>query len=116
MDDIIIGLATAKLVSKRLGIPLDEHGMRMDVLANTLADLKAKGITPKYIYTIPTVQNPTCTILPSDRRMALLKLAQAHGVDLAAPAGPEDALPEGQSQALLPGVADAAAGTGEGAE
>src|SRR4029079_9501839 len=35
-------------------IPLDGEGMRMDVLASTLADLKAKGIRPKYIYTIPT--------------------------------------------------------------
>src|SRR6201990_2751410 len=33
-----------------IGIPLDQDGMRMDVLANTLADLKTKGIQPKYIY------------------------------------------------------------------
>src|SRR5262245_33339579 len=50
-----------------IGIPLDQDGMRMDVLANTLADLKAKGIQPKYIYTIPTVQNPTGTIMPESR-------------------------------------------------
>ena len=48
----------------------------MDALANALADLKAKGITPKYIYTIPTVQNPTGTIMPKQRRAELLKLAQ----------------------------------------
>src|ERR1700749_3643619 len=47
-----------------IGIPLDGEGMRMDVLASTLADLKARGIRPKYIYTIPTVQNPTGTIMP----------------------------------------------------
>src|SRR5690242_9747856 len=34
-----------------IGIPLDGEGMRMDVLAKTLADLRAKGIRPKYIYT-----------------------------------------------------------------
>src|SRR6201993_2606780 len=39
-----------------VGIPLDQDGMRMDALANALADLKSRGITPKYIYTIPTVQ------------------------------------------------------------
>src|SRR6516164_4217676 len=50
-----------------IGIPLDAAGMRMDVLAKTLADLKAKGIRPKYIYTIPTVQNPTATIMPESR-------------------------------------------------
>ena len=39
--------------------PLDDDGMRMDALAAALADHKRRGITPKYIYTIPTVQNPT---------------------------------------------------------
>ena len=29
-----------------IGIPLDEDGMRMDVLATTLADLKSRGIRP----------------------------------------------------------------------
>ena len=47
-----------------VGIPLDQDGMRMDALADALADLKRRGITPKYIYTIPTVQNPTGTIMP----------------------------------------------------
>src|SRR6516225_8670645 len=40
-----------------IGIPLDGDGMRMDVLAEVLADLKRRGVTPKFIYTIPTVQN-----------------------------------------------------------
>src|SRR5215475_10858345 len=65
-----------------IGIPLDGEGMRMDVLANTLADLKAKGIRPKYIYTIPTVQNPTGTILPESRRAEMLKLSQDYGVPI----------------------------------
>ncbi len=63
-----------------VGIPLDRDGMRIDALANALADLKLKGIRPKYIYTIPTVQNPTATILPLERRAALLKLAAEYGV------------------------------------
>src|SRR5580693_5068952 len=65
-----------------IGIPLDGEGMRMDVLASTLADLKAKGIHPKYIYTIPTVQNPTGTIMPEARRAELLKLSQEYGVPI----------------------------------
>src|SRR3954451_23648117 len=65
-----------------VGIPLDEHGMRMDLLANALAELKAKGITPKYIYTIPTVQNPTATILPEDRRAEMLRLSEQYGVPI----------------------------------
>jgi 2-aminoadipate transaminase len=64
------------------GIPLDGEGMRMDILADVLADLKRRGITPKYIYTIPTVQNPTGTIMPQPRRTELLELAEQYGVPI----------------------------------
>jgi 2-aminoadipate transaminase len=63
-----------------IGIPLDGQGMRMDVLASKLAEFKARGVRPKYIYTIPTVQNPTGTIMPQARRAELLKLSQEYGV------------------------------------
>lgn len=69
-----------KLGVNVVGIPLDRDGMRIDALASALADLKSRGITPKYIYTIPTVQNPTGTILPEARRAELLKLSQQYGV------------------------------------
>jgi histidinol-phosphate/aromatic aminotransferase/cobyric acid decarboxylase-like protein len=65
-----------------VGIPLDHDGMRMDALAAALVDLKRRGITPKYIYTIPTVQNPTGTIMPETRRAELLKLSQQYGVPI----------------------------------
>jgi 2-aminoadipate transaminase len=65
-----------------VGIPLDQDGMRMDALAAALADLKSRGITPKYIYTIPTVQNPTATIMPQPRRVELLRLAERYGVPI----------------------------------
>jgi 2-aminoadipate transaminase len=65
-----------------VGIPLDGDGMRMDVLATTLADLKSRGIRPKYIYTIPTVQNPTGSIMPETRRAELLHLAAEYGVPI----------------------------------
>src|SRR6201996_3737870 len=65
-----------------IGIPLDHGGLRMDALAAALADLKRRNITPKYIYTIPTVQNPTGTIMPESRRAELLKLAEQYGVPI----------------------------------
>jgi 2-aminoadipate transaminase len=65
-----------------LGIPLDRDGMRMDALANALDDLKRRGVRAKYIYTIPTVQNPTGSIMPEARRAELLRLSQAHAVPL----------------------------------
>ena len=63
-----------------VGIPLDGDGMRVDALAAALDDLKRKGKRPKYIYTIPTVQNPTGTILSVERRQEMLRLSAAHGV------------------------------------
>ena len=56
--------------------------MRMDALAAALDDLKRRGVRAKYIYTIPTVQNPTGTILSEARRHELLRLAGAHGVPI----------------------------------
>ena len=70
----------ARLGVNVVGIPLDGGGMDIDALAKALADLKAKNIRPKFIYTIPTVQNPTATILDESRRTALLKLADDYGV------------------------------------
>jgi 2-aminoadipate transaminase len=69
-----------KLGAKLVGMKLDTDGIVIDALAQQLADLKAKGITPKFIYTIPTVQNPTASILPLDRRLALIKLAREYNV------------------------------------
>jgi 2-aminoadipate transaminase len=70
----------ARLGVNVVGLPLDNEGMRMDALATALADLKSRGITPKYIYTIPTVQNPTATIMGEQRRAELLRLAGEYGV------------------------------------
>src|SRR5213592_3080122 len=72
----------ARLGVNVVGIPLDQEGMRMDALAAALADLRRRRVTPKYIYTIPTVQNPTGTILPEARRAELLKLAAQYGVPI----------------------------------
>jgi 2-aminoadipate transaminase len=65
-----------------VGVPLDEDGIRMDALASTLEGLKQKGVTPKYIYTIPTIQNPSGSILPLERRQQMLALALQYGVPI----------------------------------
>ena len=69
-----------KLGARLLGMKLDADGIVIDALARQLADLKAQGITPKFIYTIPTIQNPTASILPLDRRHALIKLAREYNM------------------------------------
>ena len=47
---------------------------------STTASSAASG--RRYIYTIPTVQNPTGTIMGEARRAELLRLAEEHGVPI----------------------------------
>jgi 2-aminoadipate transaminase len=72
----------ARLGVKPVGIPLDREGLRPDALTAALDDLKGRNIRPKYIYTIPTVQNPTGAIMGEQRREEILRQAQAHGVPI----------------------------------
>ena len=65
-----------------VGIEVDEDGMRMDHLAAALGELRNKGVRPKYIYTIPTLQNPTGTVMTMERRMRMLELSEEFGVPI----------------------------------
>jgi 2-aminoadipate transaminase len=65
-----------------VGIDLDDDGMRMDLLREALADLKQQGRQAKYIYTIPTIQNPTGTIMSRERRLEMLEIASDFGVPI----------------------------------
>ena len=61
-----------------VGVPLDEHGMRTDALAETLEDLHRKGTPPRFIYTLATYQNPTGSMMPRARRLELLEVARRY--------------------------------------
>ncbi len=61
-----------------VGVELDDQGLRTDHLVSILRDLKGRGIRPKFLYTIPTVHNPTGTVMSEERRRALLALAVDH--------------------------------------
>jgi 2-aminoadipate transaminase len=56
------------------GVPLDDAGMRVDVLA----DLLAGGLRPKIVYTIPDYQNPTGLSMSAERRQELVDLARRY--------------------------------------
>lgn len=71
-----------KLGVEIVGVPVDEQGLRMDALAEALERLRKAGVRPKYIYTIPTIQNPTGSVMPLDRRHELLRLSAAYGVPI----------------------------------
>jgi 2-aminoadipate transaminase len=59
-------------------IPMDEHGMRTDVLEETLASLGPQGA--KFVYTIPNFQNPAGVTLSKERRRRLLELAHEYDI------------------------------------
>ncbi len=61
-----------------VGVPVDEHGMRMDALAATLDRLVREGRRPGFIYTLATYQNPTGAVMPEARRRELIDLARRH--------------------------------------
>jgi len=63
-----------------IGILLDENGMRADLLEKALADLKAKGEKPKFIYTIPDFQNPAGITMPESRRLKIIEIAHKYDV------------------------------------
>jgi 2-aminoadipate transaminase len=56
------------------GVPLDDAGLRVDVLA----DLLAGGLRPKIVYTIPDFQNPAGLSMSAERRRALVDLARRY--------------------------------------
>ena len=51
-----------------VGIPLEKDGMNLKILEQELNDLQKKEIIPRYIYTIPTIQNPTGTVMSVAKR------------------------------------------------
>lgn len=61
-------------------IPVRDDGMDLDILASTLARLANQGIRAKFIYTIPTFQNPTGSLMPLANRQRLVGLAAQYGV------------------------------------
>ncbi len=60
-------------------VPLDGNGLDTDVLASLLQRLVDSGRRPKFVYTIPTFQNPAGVSLSLERRRALVDLAHRFG-------------------------------------
>ncbi len=64
--------------SNLVGIPLDKDGMRVDVLEEKINELLKDDIQPKFIYVIPTFQNPAGVIMPESRRKKLIDIANEY--------------------------------------
>jgi 2-aminoadipate transaminase len=60
-----------------VGVPVDEEGLQVDVLAAMLDRLPK---CPKFLYTMPTYQNPMGVSMSTARRTALVDLARERGI------------------------------------
>ena len=58
-------------------VPMEEDGMRMDVLEEVLREKK-----PKFIYTLPNYHNPTGITMSLKKRETLLRLATAYNIPI----------------------------------
>ena len=57
-------------------VALDDDGMRIDELEETLGRLEREGRRPKFIYTVPTFQNPAGVTMSLPRRRRLVEVAR----------------------------------------
>lgn len=71
-----------RLKAKIIGVDVDRDGMSMTKLREALQQLATTGVKPKFIYTIPTVQNPTATVMTEARRSELITLSHEFGVPI----------------------------------
>ena len=72
----------ARRGARCVGVELDDDGIVPERLADLLDELAAAGTQPRFIYTIPTVQNPTGSVMPVERRREILAIARHHGVPI----------------------------------
>jgi 2-aminoadipate transaminase len=57
-------------------VPIDEDGIRTDVLKDTLTRLKSEGIHPKAIYIMSNYHNPAGIMISRERREELPRIAE----------------------------------------
>lgn len=73
------GLNAFAIYGARLkGVPLDDYGMRPDLLEKTIVRLKKENNVIKFIYIIPDFQNPTGVTLPRSRRNEIIRIAERY--------------------------------------
>ncbi|WP_420440516.1 PLP-dependent aminotransferase family protein [Candidatus Poriferisodalis sp.] len=72
----------ARRGARCIGVELDDDGIVPEHLERLLDELAGAGTPPRFIYTIPTVQNPTGSVMPIGRRREILAIARHFGVPI----------------------------------
>jgi 2-aminoadipate transaminase len=60
----------------KVGVPLEDDGMNLDLLERRIAEGRRAGKTLKAVYVIPDFQNPAGITMSYEKRRRLLKIAQ----------------------------------------
>ena len=61
-------------------VAMDEHGLVPTLLRETLSALATRGVTPKFLYTIPNFHNPAGVTMAVERRSEVLQICAEYGV------------------------------------
>jgi 2-aminoadipate transaminase len=64
--------------AEQVAVPMDDEGLQADLVAEALDRLASEGKRAKFLYCIPTHQNPTGCTLSLERREKLVELARDH--------------------------------------
>jgi 2-aminoadipate transaminase len=61
-------------------VAMDAHGLVPELLRDALRTLRAQGVVPKFLYTIPNFHNPAGVTLAVERRREVLDICAEYGV------------------------------------
>jgi 2-aminoadipate transaminase len=61
-------------------VAMDAHGLVPELLRDALRTLRAQGVVPKFLYTIPNFHNPAGVTLAVERRRVVLDICAEYGV------------------------------------
>ena len=83
------------------GVPLDDEGLQPDLLKARLAELKRQAIRPKFIYLVPSFQNPAGVTISEKRRQHIVEIAREYEVPIVEDAAYRELRFEGHAPPLF---------------
>ncbi len=72
--------ATNSVRANPVGVPLDDEGIKTEIVEDEIKNYISEGVHPKFIYVIPDFQNPAGVTLSMKRRKELLEIAKKYDI------------------------------------
>jgi 2-aminoadipate transaminase len=112
-DTVVVGAPTYLIAlhvfrtyqARFASVSLDEEGMDTDELEERLSDLRSTGIRPKFLYVIPSFQNPSGATLSEKRRQHLVEICSRFEIPIVEDHAYAELRFEGRSQPSLKSLA-----------